>query len=126
MNSDKFKFRVWSNNCKCYIDNVPDIISETGDMPTHEIVEPGNDCILEQCSGLKDCSGKLIFEGDIVDAWSQGQNLKMLVKWGDGTCKFFLFHEKTLTGWNLSGGGKDYNEESIEIIGNILEKESKE
>lgn len=74
MNVDRFKFRIWCNTSKYYIDNVPDIISETGDMPTHEIIEPGRDCILEQCTGLKDKNGKLIFEGDKIQTPISKQN----------------------------------------------------
>lgn len=117
---DRFKFRVWNNKIKEFVNPMDwsywdlcfwyepykqDIEPVLIDMDYYEI---------EQCTGLKDKNGKLIYEGDIVVESFLG---KTVVKWLDNKC-----------GYNISksfqyddGRCKFESESWYEIIGNIHE-----
>ena len=63
MNNDRFKFRVWDSVLKYYKNDAIQIkILNTGQHHLNVYT----DCIIEQCTGLYDKNGKLIFEGDVV------------------------------------------------------------
>lgn len=100
--SDRFKFRVWDKVSKRYFF----LELKFGDNGYHPlfIEKP----IFEQCTGLKDKNGKLIYEGDIILV----DDNKCPVEWDSENARY-----------NVVGYGEiaylNYNE--IEIIGNINE-----
>ena len=113
--TDRFKFRVWDNlDKKYYEDDCFQIqIESSGDL---FIIGPGNDgedcfwetnnTVVEQCTGLKDKNGKLIYEGDIILV----DDDKCPVEWDSENARY-----------NVVGYGEiaylNYND--IEVIGNI-------
>ncbi len=75
MNIDRFKLRVFYENdytqiASIFYDCQLDIENE-GVFSKHykegKIGMPLSDCILMQCTGLKDKNNKLIYEGDILE-----------------------------------------------------------
>lgn len=58
MSNDRFKFRVWVKADKKYY--------PASDFCIEDLQDSGDEIIVEQCTGLEDENGKLIFEGDKV------------------------------------------------------------
>ena len=123
MNTDRFKFRVWSKTKKQYVSfcwygrfhnsqlEVENDSDNDEDMP-----------IIEQCTGLKDKNGRLIYEGDIVNFYpaETKDHEKRIVVWEKDhwtTCK------KSSWGANIYWC---FGKHKMEIVGNIHESEVKE
>ena len=131
MENDKLRFRVWDDNNKKYIFNHDEIcITQSGlfaiyDRPLLTIWSPfAAGIIIEQCTGLSDKNGKLIYIGDIIKCgdgpfrtatveYANGENFI------DGIYPFNLYHD---CGDECHCQLRDYPEYACEIIGNIHEQ----
>ena len=119
--NDRFKFRVWDNNKKEYLDK--GYIHRKGYlvMPTmkndYSLAEAEGDFIVEQCTGRKDINGTLIYEGDLVMV--DGYIDKYKVIWDKEICSFAIDHITKF----LPLGSSSFASVAIPmvIIGNIHE-----
>ena len=106
--NDRFRFRAWDKT-----NNI--MINEIGDgwfRLNFKNVCESDEFILEQCTGLKDKNGKLIYEGDIVKVTQLSTNLPVV--YYQKFAMFELISNKYLVGLHGS-------DENLEVIGNIHE-----
>ena len=96
MIDDRFKFRVWDKEEECYQETDADFCAirfngelncdfwgDGGSYPACHI--SNEDAIIEQCTGLRDKKGNLIYEGDFLighDMW--GNQYIYTVEWYQG------------------------------------------
>lgn len=67
--NDRFKFRCWDKNLKM-------LLYANADTNYYYMFNDAN-FIVQQCTGLKDKNGKLIFEGDIVEVQYLGPQISL-------------------------------------------------
>lgn len=122
---DRFKFRVWDKQQKKYED-IPKLINQKGELVSYIVRDDLSKFYdIEQCTGLKDRNGKLIFENDLIKCptgiyriavddfglWTVIYNnnpFEGVSEWGDFV-KEYAFNQ---------------NNVEIEVLGNIHENAS--
>ena len=116
---DRLKFRVWDNVDKKYIKT--GVIKQEGylakpTMANDFDLSPIDDgrYFVEQCTGLKDKNGDLIYEGDFVDVLPE-IDTTAVIEWSDDLARFTIIYE------NICCDFDNYYGYDLEIIGNIHE-----
>lgn len=128
---DRFKFRVWNKDDETYekttsfdcvfIDNDGQLRISNYSDASERLEDYTDSYIIEQCTGLKDKNGNLIYIGDIIKCgngplstatvnYENGENFI------DGIYPFNLYHD---CGDTCHCQLRDYPEYACEIIGNV-------
>lgn len=87
---NRFRFRIWNeeekkwskgllNNGKGWVDVGWFLEGGSIDSRGNAIVE--SKFTVEQCTGIRDTNGRLIYEGDILDGTEDGFDNKLVVRW---------------------------------------------
>lgn len=115
--NNRFKFRVWNKSLEKYVNNIN--ISPFGLLGFIGSVFCfiDNNYVVEQCTGLKDKNGNLIYEGDILQNPNKDQ---YIVEWSvDGYWHIRQIDDEKF-GCALASIKTLYD--GWEIIGNIHEQ----
>ena len=123
MNNDRLKFRVWNKKSGTYDSQTTFILFDDGTLGEFDYSSIHNQdwYVVEQCTGLKDKNGNLIYIGDIIKcgngplntATVQYENGENFI---DGIHPFNLYHD---CGDECHCQLRDFPEYACEIIGNI-------
>lgn len=135
---NNLKFRVWDKSRNCFtvqkfitIDGVEcnfgDFLIDLDGKPRflnydHPDFDP--DAVVQKFTGLIDCTGKYIYEGDIVivrcyDDWDDNVGFDVIynVAWSDIHCGWRGFTKNMIAGKHAGSG----MHQPIKVIGNIFE-----
>lgn len=117
---DRFRFRAYDPLKKQYFYDVQDMYDDEIECFGYMVDDIyKNGYIVEQCTGLRDKNGKLIYEGDIVEVSEAYENGIYKVEFCQEDCEYNLYNEDGNFIYQLTENMANF----IKVIGNILENQ---
>ena len=113
----EIKFRAWDREKKKMyeVENICFYGHKSVTLQYNPVIKKAIDDIeIMQFTGMKDCAGKEIYDGDIVRTDDEDEELAT-IDWGDDTLKFMVTHG------NVCSDLGEYYPRDIEVIGNIYD-----
>ena len=116
--NDRFRIRAWHEptqkmfevHCFTAEQVFENTLDGVGTSPTNPANT--NDCVLMQCTGLKDMTGRLIYEGDVV---ALNDDEIAVISWSDVIARFVIENE------DVQADFDNFYPYELEIVGNIYE-----
>ena len=117
--SDRLKFRVWdtwhnkylNDDYPYYLDTEGVLYEGASNVPPMQLEK----CVVEQCTGLRDKNGKLIYEGDVLQLGSRIRKVEF-------DCGVKLTTSEKIPVFTVFTKAFDLFIRNCEIIGNIHEE----
>jgi uncharacterized phage protein (TIGR01671 family) len=125
----RFSFRAYHKNAGRYLEGGYDLSCKVGLNSFGELVSGDPAVIIEQSTGLCDCEGKEIFEGDrllIIDHNNYDAETKTHVQW-ESTGFWVQFETSEADCYTLGSimGENSVEDVTVKIIGNVHEEGNK-
>ena len=122
MNTDRFKIRIWDKDKKLFDADPYDLLYTFAEVFDPLDIHIGGYHTIQQCTGLRDSNGKLIYEGDYLQ---EDNKISLIIQDPDnyyGLRRYLSYYWSPndndfvfLDAYNLCGLN------NTEIIGNIFE-----
>lgn len=143
MNNDRLKFRLWDIKNEEYVEDQCDecCIYFDGRLHAGAYCDDGytghwdeyeqHEVIIEQCTGLRDKNGNLIYEGDILNAMCfapdcEWHGCQVKVIWDKTAFQFLIFGERPYQILPFDQVMYNAENDGFEIIGNIHEQKEQQ